>query len=117
MAEGALDDATFAAYGRAQGRLEHAGGYNWRESVNSTLHGLGFRDEHLDRSLETFSGGELTRASLARLRHCVLPSGHRLVARSRSQAPALRSARSCFSASFWIRIDGVRGKSVSRYSM
>jgi ATP-binding cassette subfamily F protein 3 len=66
MADGALDDATFAAYGSAQARLEHAGGYNWRESVNSTLHGLGFRDEHLDRSLETFSGGELTRASLAR---------------------------------------------------
>jgi ATP-binding cassette subfamily F protein 3 len=66
MADGALDDATFAAYSRAQGRLEHAGGYNWRESVNSTLHGLGFRDEHLDRTLETFSGGELTRASLAR---------------------------------------------------
>jgi ATP-binding cassette subfamily F protein 3 len=66
MADGAMDDATFAAYGSAQARLEHAGGYNWRESVNSTLHGLGFRDEHLDRSLETFSGGELTRASLAR---------------------------------------------------
>src|SRR4051794_34003207 len=66
MAEGALDDATFAAYSTAQARLEHAGGYNWRESVNSTLHGLGFRDEHLDRTLETFSGGELTRASLAR---------------------------------------------------
>ena len=66
MAEGALDDATFAAYSTAQGKLEHAGGYNWRESVNSTLHGLGFRDEHLDRWLETFSGGELTRASLAR---------------------------------------------------
>ena len=66
MAEGAMDDATFAAYGSAQTRLEHAGGYNWREAVNATLHGLGFRDEHLDRSLETFSGGELTRASLAR---------------------------------------------------
>ena len=66
MAEGALDDATFGAYGAAQARLEHAGGYNWREGVNSTLHGLGFRDEHLDRSLATFSGGELTRASLAR---------------------------------------------------
>ena len=66
MAEGATDAATLAAYARAQARLEHAGGYNWRESVNATLHGLGFRDEHLDRSLETFSGGELTRASLAR---------------------------------------------------
>src|SRR3954462_13614862 len=66
MADGALDDATFAAYSTAQARLEPAGGYTWRESVNSTLHGLGFRDEHLDRSLATFSGGELTRASLAR---------------------------------------------------
>src|SRR3954464_6578085 len=66
MAEGAMDDATLGAYAGAQTRLEHAGGYNWRESVNATLHGLGFRDEHLDRSLETFSGGELTRASLAR---------------------------------------------------
>jgi ATP-binding cassette subfamily F protein 3 len=66
MAEGATDDATLGAYSTAQTRLEHAGGYNWREAVNSTLHGLGFRDEHLDRSLETFSGGELTRASLAR---------------------------------------------------
>src|ERR671928_998310 len=66
MADGATDAATLDAYARAQTRLEHAGGYTWRESVNATLHGLGFRDEHLDRSLETFSGGELTRASLAR---------------------------------------------------
>jgi ATP-binding cassette subfamily F protein 3 len=66
MAAGATDDATLNAYARAQARLEHAGGYGWRESVNATLHGLGFRDEHLDRQLATFSGGELTRASLAR---------------------------------------------------
>jgi ATP-binding cassette subfamily F protein 3 len=66
MASGATDAVTLDAYATAQARLEHAGGYNWREGVNSTLHGLGFRDEHLDRSLETFSGGELTRASLAR---------------------------------------------------
>jgi ATP-binding cassette subfamily F protein 3 len=66
MAEGATDNATLDAYATAQARLEHAGGYNWREGVNATLHGLGFRDEHLERSLATFSGGELTRASLAR---------------------------------------------------
>ncbi len=30
------------------------------------MRGLGFRDEDLDRQLSTFSGGELTRASLAR---------------------------------------------------
>jgi ATP-binding cassette subfamily F protein 3 len=66
MADGATDNATLDAYATAQTRLEHAGGYTWRESIKTTLHGLGFRDEHLDRSLETFSGGELTRASLAR---------------------------------------------------
>lgn len=66
MADGATDNATLGAYATAQTRLEHAGGYNWREGINATLHGLGFRDEHLDRSLQTFSGGELTRASLAR---------------------------------------------------
>src|SRR3954466_11920910 len=66
MAEGATDGATLDAYASAQARLEHAGGYNWREGVNAVLRGLGFRDEHLDRPLETFSGGELTRASLAR---------------------------------------------------
>src|SRR5215217_97765 len=66
MAGGATEPATLDAYARAQARLEHAGGYTWREGVNATLHGLGFRDAHLDRSLETFSGGELTRASLAR---------------------------------------------------
>ena len=67
MAEGdTVAAARSSAYATAQARLEHAGGYNWREGVNATLHGLGFRDEHLDRTLETFSGGELTRASLAR---------------------------------------------------
>src|SRR5215207_6838927 len=66
MADGATDAATLASYSTAQARLEHAGGYGWRDQINATLHGLGFRDEHLDRSLATFSGGELTRASLAR---------------------------------------------------
>src|SRR3954451_13141571 len=66
MAEGDVSDATLNAYASAPARLEPAGGYTWREAVNATLHGLGFRDEHLDRMLSTFSGGELTRASLAR---------------------------------------------------
>jgi ATP-binding cassette subfamily F protein 3 len=67
MADGAHDEATLSRYAGAQGRLEHAGGYNWRERALSTLHGLGFGDDaDLDRSLSTFSGGELTRASLGR---------------------------------------------------
>src|SRR4051812_35675670 len=66
MAGGDTSQRTLDAYGRAQGELEHHGGYAWRERALHTLHGLGFGDEQLDRTLETFSGGELTRASLAR---------------------------------------------------
>ena len=56
-----------AATPRPRRALEHAGGYAWRERALATLHGLGFRDDaDLDRSLDTFSGGELTRASLGR---------------------------------------------------
>jgi ATP-binding cassette subfamily F protein 3 len=66
MADGAHDQATLNAYAAAQARLEHAGGYGWRDHATSVLRGLGFAEEHLDRPLQTFSGGELTRASLAR---------------------------------------------------
>ena len=66
MAEGAHDQATLNRYAEAQARLEHAGGYNWRDRATAVLRGLGFADADLDRQLRTFSGGELTRASLAR---------------------------------------------------
>src|SRR5687767_12055439 len=66
MAGGDHDPATLRRYSEAQARLEHAGGYGWRDHATAVLRGLGFADEHLDRPLETFSGGELTRASLAR---------------------------------------------------
>ncbi len=67
MAGGAHDEATLNRYADAQARLEHAGGYRWRDRALATLHGLGFRDDRdLDRRLSTFSGGELTRASLGR---------------------------------------------------
>src|SRR3954454_1386430 len=66
MGEGAPDAATLDSYARAQARLEHAGGYNWREQATAVVRGLGFKDADLDRPLRTFSGGELTRGSLAR---------------------------------------------------
>src|SRR4051812_4951904 len=66
MAGGATDSATLGAYSTAQAKLEHAGGYNWREQATGVVRGLGFGDEDLDRPLRTFSGGELTRGSLAR---------------------------------------------------
>ena len=66
MAERPDDGALLDRYSRAQDRFEHAGGWDWRRRALEPLHGLGFRDEQLDRRLDTFSGGELTRASLAR---------------------------------------------------
>ena len=66
MAEGAHDEVTLRGYARAQARLEHAGGWDWRDQAVSVVRGLGFADADLDRELATFSGGELTRASLAR---------------------------------------------------
>ncbi len=66
MAAGASDEATFARYARAQARLEARGGYLWRNRATAMAHGLGFRESDLDRPLDTFSGGQLTRASLAR---------------------------------------------------
>jgi len=66
MAGGADDEALLARYSRAQARLEARGGYLWRDRATMMARGLGFVEEDLDRALDTFSGGQLTRASLAR---------------------------------------------------
>jgi ATP-binding cassette subfamily F protein 3 len=67
MADGDYEESTLARYSEAQARLETAGGYDWRDRALDTLRGLGFREHaDLDRPLDTFSGGELTRASLGR---------------------------------------------------
>src|SRR5689334_20415040 len=66
MANGDHAQTTLNRYAEAQARLEHAGGYAWRDRATSVVRGLGFAEEDLDRPLRTFSGGELTRASLAR---------------------------------------------------
>ncbi len=64
MADG--NAAAFDQYSRAEARLEHAGGWTWRDRATAMVRGLGFSEDDLDRQLKTFSGGELTRASLAR---------------------------------------------------
>jgi ATP-binding cassette subfamily F protein 3 len=63
---GAAREETMRAYAAAQQRLEAGGGYRWRDDVLAVLRGLGFDSDVADRPLSTFSGGELTRASLAR---------------------------------------------------
>ncbi len=66
MTAGEGDDALLDRYARAQARLEARGGYLWRDRATSMARGLGFGESDLDRPLDTFSGGQLTRASLAR---------------------------------------------------
>ncbi|MGH2902490.1 MAG: ABC-F family ATP-binding cassette domain-containing protein [Solirubrobacteraceae bacterium] len=66
MGAGETDDALLARYARAQARLEARGGYLWRDRATAMARGLGFGEDDLDRGLDTFSGGQLTRASLAR---------------------------------------------------
>jgi ATP-binding cassette subfamily F protein 3 len=63
---GEVSEETMRAYAAAQQRLEAGGGYRWRDDVLAVLRGLGFEPEQAERPLSTFSGGELTRASLAR---------------------------------------------------
>ncbi len=55
-----------AQYEAAHADLEAAGGYHWRAWVERCTRGLGLSDDQLDRPLASLSGGELTRASLAR---------------------------------------------------
>jgi ATP-binding cassette subfamily F protein 3 len=62
----AADEALLDRYARAQARLEALGGYLWRDRATVMTRGLGFGEGDLERPLDTFSGGQLTRASLAR---------------------------------------------------
>jgi ATP-binding cassette subfamily F protein 3 len=66
MAGGTANQATLDRYARAQARLEARGGYLWRDRATVMARGLGFVEADLERRLDTFSGGQLTRASLAR---------------------------------------------------
>jgi ATP-binding cassette subfamily F protein 3 len=66
MTQSSSDEALLDRYARAQARLESYGGYLWRDRATVMTHGLGFSSADLDRGLDTFSGGQLTRASLAR---------------------------------------------------
>src|SRR6184192_2843629 len=51
MASGDHGPATLRRYADAQARLEHAGGYTWRERAAGMLRGLGFAERELDRPL------------------------------------------------------------------
>lgn len=54
-------------YGEAEARFEHAGGYSYEQTTRQVLTGLGFSPEDYQKPLTQFSGGEQSRAHLARL--------------------------------------------------
>ncbi len=60
-------DAVLAAYGEAQSRFEHLGGYALEASAHKILSGLGFRPTDSDRPVRELSGGWRMRVALAKL--------------------------------------------------
>ena len=66
MAEAHNDDL-LAEYSVAQDRFEHAGGYEYEQRISQVLYGLGFTRNEWNLSIDILSGGQKTRALLARL--------------------------------------------------
>lgn len=54
-------------YGKLQQAFDHAGGYTYETLIRQVLTGLGFNAQDYDRPLKQLSGGQRTRALLARL--------------------------------------------------
>ena len=67
MASGDPSEELIRRYGEMQEIFERAGGYTYPARIKQVLHGLGFKDEIFQRPLRQLSGGERTRALLARL--------------------------------------------------
>lgn len=61
------DRAALEAYGKKQVEFEHLGGYIYETRIEQTLSGLGFDRSDYHRPLIQLSGGQRTRALLARL--------------------------------------------------
>jgi ATP-binding cassette, subfamily F, member 3 len=60
-------DDVMERYGRLQEEFEQAGGYEYETRIRQVLQGLGFDSGDYDTPLEILSGGQKTRALLARL--------------------------------------------------
>jgi ATP-binding cassette subfamily F protein 3 len=67
LAEHPDDEALLTTYGEAQHRFEEAGGYAYEARIRQVLGGLGFGEDDYQRPLTQLSGGQKTRALLARL--------------------------------------------------
>lgn len=67
MAEGEASDTLFEEYARAQESFERDGGYNYEWWIDQVLQGLGFVRADYRQPLAQMSGGQKTRALMARL--------------------------------------------------
>ncbi|HEY9087552.1 MAG TPA: ABC-F family ATP-binding cassette domain-containing protein [Anaerolineaceae bacterium] len=67
MAAGNYSDALLETYGNLQAAFEHAGGYEIDTRIQQTLEGLGLGKSSWEMPLNHLSGGQKTRALLARL--------------------------------------------------
>lgn len=67
MANGSPSDELMAEYSRLNESFERGGGYDYEVQIGYVLMGLGFKKESWDTPLAHLSGGQKTRALLARL--------------------------------------------------
>ena len=67
MADPAAREEALARYGDLQHKFEAAGGYDYEERIRRTLINLGFREADFAMPLSLLSGGQRTRALLAKL--------------------------------------------------
>jgi len=67
MADPAQAEAALEAYAPLHDRFERLGGYTYQDRAKHVLMGLGFKPEEQDMPLPHLSGGQKTRAFLARL--------------------------------------------------
>jgi ATP-binding cassette subfamily F protein 3 len=67
MADPAQRDVALERYGALVEKFEHAGGYTYENRIRQTLTGVGFAPEDFARPVNQLSGGQKTRALLARL--------------------------------------------------
>ncbi|MEK7784080.1 MAG: ABC-F family ATP-binding cassette domain-containing protein, partial [Chloroflexota bacterium] len=67
MADPAKFDSAMEKYGHLQEQFERDGGYTCETRIKQALDGLGFAADDYGRPIQQFSGGQKTRALLARL--------------------------------------------------
>jgi len=67
MADPAQRDAALERYGALVEKFEHAGGYTFESRIRQTLSGVGFAPQDFTRPVNQLSGGQKTRALLAKL--------------------------------------------------